>query len=937
MGGKHGGGITAYKIYLGMHMAVCAGPVDKVRRILVDDSVAYLGNKENNTSIKINKPDLFGGTSSEGGVEGTVDLDFGYPNRKPNAYLQSQQEVVPAYRGILSAILNHCYVGMNPYLKDWSFLVQRVHTAEFGAKQWYDEKAPIGHSLGGGLELYVGFDTSGSMTDRTSNGRLRGENAVAALSGVLDYISERLDTGEIKYAKVGINTFSSEGSFDYRHESRTDSGTTEFSNLKDFLNNIVFRGNTYWEYGLQYVSDFFSAKSDVNKIVLFMTDGVPSTEQTVINTKKIIDNLGNSVDFHAIGIDTGGTAELASIDKNYLTVSGGDPEALADLLKGYIYQQVDMNPAHIIRECLTAETWGMNLSADYIDDAAFKSAADTLYDERFGMSLTYSNTGELKEFLQKILDCINAVLYQDRETGKYVLKLIRDDYEVADLPVIDETHIVSISDFVRPQTSELTNYATITYTVPYTKKSSSVSVQDAALIQQQGYVVSMTNNYVGISSDAIALMIAERDLRAASYPFLSCEIKTDRFAVDNLYVGDCFVLNYPRYGVANVVMRVVEINWGKATDNTVTIKCSEDVFSTAAPIYSVPESLNPRPTNSDITVVNPLITDAPYYILAQSQGDRDASQTEESDAYLFVAGQRPTSRAIRAWIHTSSDGDTYQRAGTLNFCPAGTITQDLGLTDTSVTVSMTDDDDLAVGDALQIGTGDTMEIVRIDAISDDTLTIARGCLDTVPHEHASGDNCWAWLELYGTDSDSHLAGEDLHVKLQTNAAGYSLPDLSTLTDFSLTFTNRAFLPYPPANVQFDGELYPESDFNAPMTITWVDRNRLQQTAGLIGFIEDNVSVEDGVTYYLKIVETDSDGAETIALDENIGYVNTYAYTPSGGTMFAEFTLWAVRDGYKSMQAFNHRLSCGFTAPYNVKLKDGEFTAPYDLTITDKDI
>ncbi len=44
-----------------------------------------------------------------------------------------------------------------------------------------------------------------------------------------------------------------------------------------------------------------------------------------------------------------------------------------------------MNPAHIIRECLTNSVWGIGVSESNIDDVSFKKAADTLFDEQMGM------------------------------------------------------------------------------------------------------------------------------------------------------------------------------------------------------------------------------------------------------------------------------------------------------------------------------------------------------------------------------------------------------------------------------------------------------------------------------------------------------------------------------------------------------------------------
>ena len=96
-----------------------------------------------------------------------------------------------------------------------------------------------------------------------------------------------------------------------------------------------------------------------------------------------------------------------------------------------------MNPAHIIHECLTDQLWGMGTPVAALDDAAFREAADTLFDESFGLSMIWVRQTSIENFVQEVLDHINAVLFSDPATGLLTLKLIRNDYVEADLPIID--------------------------------------------------------------------------------------------------------------------------------------------------------------------------------------------------------------------------------------------------------------------------------------------------------------------------------------------------------------------------------------------------------------------------------------------------------------------------------------------------------------------
>ena len=71
--------------------------------------------------IRIDKPDLFGGESREGGIIGDVDVLMGGPGQGQNDYLSARMNgAVPGYRGLCSLVLRQVYLGINPYLKPWA-------------------------------------------------------------------------------------------------------------------------------------------------------------------------------------------------------------------------------------------------------------------------------------------------------------------------------------------------------------------------------------------------------------------------------------------------------------------------------------------------------------------------------------------------------------------------------------------------------------------------------------------------------------------------------------------------------------------------------------------------------------------------------------------------------------------------------------------------
>lgn len=154
--GSGGGQTIGYKYSMGMHMILCHGPVDKLSKIVAGDREAWSGSVTSNTSLNINKPELFGGEQKEGGIVGTVDIMMGAADQTPNSYLVSQLgSIMPAFRGVVSAVLRKVYIcAMSPYPKPWAFLITRNPKAWYPAKAVIDGSNPIGGSANAAHIIY---------------------------------------------------------------------------------------------------------------------------------------------------------------------------------------------------------------------------------------------------------------------------------------------------------------------------------------------------------------------------------------------------------------------------------------------------------------------------------------------------------------------------------------------------------------------------------------------------------------------------------------------------------------------------------------------------------------------------------------------------------------------------------------------------------------
>ena len=252
-----------------------------------------------------------------------------------------------------------------------------------------------------------------------------------------------------------------------------------------------------------------------------------------------------------------------------------------------------MNGAHIIYECLTNGDWGMGYPTSQIDSTSFTNAAEALYNEGFGLCLYWSRQDTIESFCQTVIDHIGAVLVNDRETGLFVLKLLRDDYTQSDLKTFTNDNVLDVQEYDAPGTANTTNEIIVKYVDPTLgPKSQSgnqiVMVQALGSIQAQGVVLSETKEYPGIPSADLALRVAQRDLRAVSTFLKRIKMTVDRNAWACV-PGDCFVLTFSPLGISAMVFRVGEIDYGTLDSGAITITGIQDVFALPDASYvSVP-------------------------------------------------------------------------------------------------------------------------------------------------------------------------------------------------------------------------------------------------------------------------------------------------------------------------------------------------------------
>lgn len=110
-----------------------------------------------------------------------------------------------------------------------------------------------------------------------------------------------------------------------------------------------------------------------------------------------------------------------------------------------VIQSLDYNPAHAIWYILNRST---GLSEDWLHATDFATIADDLYTENRGISMLLDHPETAETILETINVHIDNIIKYGND-AKFHPKLIRNDYVVADLPLIDEDIMLDEPTFQR--------------------------------------------------------------------------------------------------------------------------------------------------------------------------------------------------------------------------------------------------------------------------------------------------------------------------------------------------------------------------------------------------------------------------------------------------------------------------------------------------------
>lgn len=516
-----------------------------------------------------------------------------------------------------------------------------------------------------------------------------------------------------------------------------------------------------------------------------------------------------------------------------------------------------MNPAHIVRECLTDRVWGLGYPASSIDDTRFTALADTLYTEDFGLSIAWEGSEPIEDFILRIMEHVDGHLYVHPHTGLWSTVLIRGGIDPETLFTVDPSVILEMISFERVGFGDRVNDLTVIYHDRDTDQDTPVRIKDTGAIAVQQRIVSQTKSYPGIDNKDLALRVAQRDLKVLSAGLANARIIVDRQGWEGV-PGTPFKLTWPKYGIQDVVFRVANISTGTMEDGRLQVDIVEDYFGLPTGTYvgQEPSAWVP-PNTAPIAATYEQTREATYWEVYQYANEGDIPEWGDNFGFAVMHVVRPTGADdalhYEVWSRIGAADWEFQTKG--KFCPTATLTSAVGYGSTGLTgvtwnvENIVDFSKVAAGYAYIDN-----EIIAVSAVDEaaGTVTLDRAVLDSVPAPHSAGSRIWFADKHLGIDDDLHQYGETIDMRaLPTTTLGTL--DIGDATTRQQGINKRFHRPYPPGNVKLDGDRYPVA-ITGDLTVTWSHRDRTQQLDAFHAQTETDIGPEAGTAYNLRLYD-----------------------------------------------------------------------------------
>lgn len=888
--------VTGYQ-YFANFLLFIGNPIEKLLGINFDKrgwAIPLLDDQGNPLDVgTINKPNLFG--ENEGGIAGQIHARYGIANPMPVSFYTdylAENDLPPlAYPFQSYLAFEDFYLGNSGYPKEMLLWPKRIHVKNDGSPQWHDSMSEIPSEITSDDSVSVPYlATIGLMLkdDIEENTSSSAGFAEWDKSLAFNYI---LTSSQIDYAGNSWDDNNPEHNSRYKGDV---TGGFNFIGSSQATTKIFFTLHTDGARDYAYVPMVYFNNQSVIEFSVYHVELTGNLTRHEYSITFFGDSLSVNITCkpHQISINQQSNRIFP------LSVQVFYP----DVYKNISYSG-DINPVHKIREILTDDT-AMNMPESDINDVNFAKAADRIWEEKLGISWAITEKSCV-DAINELCSHIEAGIRVNRQTGLYEMVLFRDDWFKEDeIHTLAESKIKSIS-FEVQNADDVVNQLNVSYYDRNNIKNASFSISENASIKNMsGRVNAESSDFPYFMNQRNAAVVAQWKLKQFTTPCWKGSFTTGHNQARKWNRYEIVKLNWSRKGIIDLPVRIMSINLGDGIDNTVSID-----FVEVVPFSDELASSVVIDDKIDVTPLppQPILFKAfelSYFEAVQAHGQRrvDEELAYNPDAgYVAVVAQRTQNNSLNAQMHTDA-GAGYENSAVIQYCETAQLDQSIDRLASSFIVKKVGGlASVRIGSQIFIN-NEIMVFQDFDAASK-LLTVKRGALDTIPQTHADDSLLFFTDDFVAVDSTEYAEGEAIDVKaLSTTPSG--ILDLSGSDTQTVTIHSRAIRPYPPANVEINGVYYPESLIvTNDIVLTWVDRNRVQQTGGeILGFYDAGVTKEIGVTYGYEL------SSEGLVLDSGAN-IATDTVTLLSSVLIQNkphtLKLWSERGGYSSYQTFEH--------------------------------
>lgn len=907
--GKSSSQVVGYRYYA-KFAAFIGNRIEKLiginfdnRKWIVHDPLKHPPNL-----LPVLEGNLFG--ENEGGVSGNIDIHFGTPDQEPNAEYQKYFPLVSGYpyqsylvfrsltggapslgEGLSPAGF---YLGNSGYMKEMLLWVKRTRVRNDGRGQWYANTAerPWVCEIG---DIHITEDYTNQIGDYTIKYISRSLNFTVSnvtetkttrkvtLPNNTNFIHDLFNTGVSFAGQVN-------GTIPFREDiiDFSDSGIVGLVDAKIIVGVGQGDNSSVVFYGVSMVP------ATIEDLALIeSTPGYDENTHYYVGTGIVDIRKQPVIGYKATSADL--TTNSAKLQLLYFGFNNGiSPEYAID-------ESTDINPIHKIREILTDDTAMGKLEAD-VHDANFKKAADQIWDEGLGISWVIDEKLCI-EAIEELCYHIEAGIRVNRQTGLYEMVLFRDDwFDEEEIHTIAENKIKDLHLEVM-NSDDIVNQLNVTYYDRQRIKNSTFSIYENGSILTMGHANAESVEFPYFMNMRNAEIVANWKLKQFSTPAWSGSFTTGWKEARKWNRYDLIHLPWSKKWNGTILVRIMKINLGNGTNNTVTVDFEEVVPYSGEMNTSIvvddPSESAPQPPQPSVNAV----FEAPYYLTVlrtgQTNTDLELSNNPEI-GYVAAIAAKPQNNSLNALLYTDGGIGEFEQVSRLDYCDI--LQLDHPITETTSSFVVTGSLTQTVNSNNLILLND--ELIGFLSFDNATkvLTVKRGVLDTVPKKHSSGSLFVFDLPDVAFDSTQYTQSEIVEAQVLTTTPS-GIQELSE-TGKSIEIQSRAIRPYPPANVKINNEYYP-SLVRGNINLAWSHRNRLQQTGGMpLGWYDAGITAEEGTLYIVNLYNSLNDLLVTKTTDTDSIVISQDEFSASA----VRLEVSSVRDEYECSQKFVHEFA-----------------------------